>query len=189
MSILNGQSLLSSAMAGLSSTYSTLMNNSSTSGKGLTLDDLSNVDDTTINKLGNNYTFLQYLTTNFKNVDKDGDGVITCNDMNTMMKTIQSKGMTYNEIQSLCMNGNADTTLLSTVLTYFNKIDANGDGRVTSEEITKFTFDCQQDEALQKYKSYKASNTSLYYNDGVEDDLTSVLDELRPNLNGNSSNS
>ena len=97
--------------------------------------------------------------------------------------------MTYNEIQALCMNGNADTTLLSTVLTYFNKIDSNGDGRVTSEEITKFTFDCQQDEALQKYKSYRASSTSLYYNDGVEDDLTSVLDELRPNINGNSSNS
>ena len=115
MSVLNGQSLLSSAMAGLSSTYSTLMSNSSASGKGLTLDDLSNVDDTTINKLGNNYSFLQYLTSNFKSVDKDGDGVITGNDMNTMMNTMQSKGMTYNEIQALCMNGNADTTLLSTV--------------------------------------------------------------------------
>lgn len=189
MSILNGQSLLSSAMAGLSSTYSTLMSSSSTSGKGLTLDDLSNIDDTTLNKLGTNYSFLQYLTSNFKSVDKDGDGEITGSDLTKMMNTMQTKGMTYSEIQALCMNGNADTSLLSTVLTYFNKIDANGDGRVTSDEITKFSFDCQQEEALQKYKSYKASSTSLYYNDGVEDDLTSVLDELRPNISGNSSNS
>lgn len=186
MSILNGQSLLSSAMAGLSSTYSTLMSNSSSSGKGLTLDDLSNVSSTTINQLGSNFTFLQYITSNFSSLDNDGDGEISGNDLNNLMTTMQSKGLTYNEIQSLCATGNADTTLLSTVLAYFNKIDANGDGRVTSDEITKFSFECQQDEALQKYKSYRASQTSLYYNDGVEDDLTSVLDEIRPNISGSS---
>jgi hypothetical protein len=98
---------------------------------------------------------------------------------------MQSKGMTYNELQQLCVTGNADSSLLSTVLTYFNQIDANGDGRVTSDEITKFSYNCQRDEIESKYKSYRASQTSLYYNDGVEDDLTSVLDTLRPDLNGN----
>ena len=182
MSILNGQTLLASAMAGLSNTYSTLMSNSSASGKGLTLDDLTNVSSTTMNSLGNNMTFLQYLTTNFKSLDGDGDGEISSQDMNNLMSTMQSKGLTYNELQYLCTTGNGDTSLLSTVLTYFNKIDKNGDGRVTSEEITKFSMDCQNYEAEAKYKSYRASQTSLYYSDGVEDDLTSVLDSMQPDI-------
>lgn len=184
MTILNGQTLLSGAMAGLSNTYSTLMSSNSTSGKGLTLDDLSNVSSTTMLGLGNNSSFLQYLTANFSTLDKDGDGEITGTDMSNLMTTMQTKGMTYNELQSLCTTSGTDSSLLSTVLTYFNKIDANGDGRVTSEEITRFSYDCQMEEALSKYKSYKASETSLYYNDGVEDDTSSVLDSLRPNLNG-----
>lgn len=182
MSILNGQTLISGALAGLTNTYSTLMSSSSSSGKGLTLDDLSKVSTTTLNSLGSNYSFLQYLTTNFASLDKDGDGEITSVDLNNLMNTMQSKGLTYNELQSLCSTGNGDTTLLSTVLTYFNKIDANGDGRVTSDEITKFSFDCQKDEAEQKYKSFKASHMSLYYSDGVEDDTSSVLDSIKPKL-------
>ncbi len=185
MSLLNGQSLLATAMAGLTDTYSTLMSNS-TSGKGLTLKDLSNISDKTKLNLGTNYNFLQYLTNNFKNIDKDGDGEISSNDLTNVMSTMQAQGLTYNEIQALCMNGNCDNSLLSTVLTYFNKIDANGDGRVTSEEITKFSINCQRDEVEQKYKSYRASQTSLYYNDGVEDDTSSVLETLRPNLNTSS---
>ena len=186
MSILNGQSLLAGAMAGLTNTYSTLMSAHSTSGKGLTLDDLASVSSNTILSLGSNYSFLQYLTTNFASLDKDGDGEITGADLNNVMSTMQTKGLTYNEIQSLCLTNNADNSLLSTVLTYFNKIDANGDGRVTSDEITKFSYNCQRDEVEAKYKSFRASTASLYYSDGVEDDTSSVLDELRPNLSSNS---
>ncbi len=186
MSILNGQSLLSSALAGLNTTYATLVSAHSSSGKGLTLNDLANVSSNTLLGLGNNYSFLQYLTTNFASLDQDGDGEISASDMNNVMSTMQSKGLTYNEIQALCLNGNVDNSLLSTVLQYFNKIDANGDGRVTSEEITKFSYDVQRYDVEAKYKSFRASNTSLYYNDGVEDDLTSVLDSMRPTLNSNS---
>lgn len=188
MSILNGQSLLASAMSGLTNTYSTLMNDKTSTGKGLTLDDLSNVSTSTMANLGYNYTFLQYLTNNFGSLDKDGDGEINGNDMQNLMKTMQSKGFTYNELQTLCANNNTDSSLYSTVLQYFHQIDANGDGRVTSDEITRFSFDCQREEALSKYKSFKASSASLYYSDGVEDDTSSVLDSLRPNLS-NSSNS
>ncbi len=186
MSILNGQSLISSALSGLTTTYSTLVSSSSSSGKGLTLDDLSNVSSSTLVSLGSNYTFLQYLTNNFSSLDKDGDGEITSTDLNTLMTTMQAQGLTYSELQSLCSSGSGDTTLLSTVLTYFNKIDANGDGRVTSDEITKFSYDCQKEEAEQKYKSFKATSASLYYSDGVEDDTSSILDSLRPDFSSSS---
>lgn len=182
MTILNGQALLSTAMAGLTNTYSTLMSSNSASGKGLSMDDLANVSTNTMLSLGSNYSFLQYLTTNFKSLDNDGDGEISGKDLNNLMSTMQSKGLTYNELQSLCTSGNGDTSLLSTVLTYFNKIDENGDGRVTSEEITKFSMNNQRYEVEAKYKSFKASSASLYYSDGVEDDTSSVLDSLRPDL-------
>lgn len=181
MAILNGQSLLASAMAGLTNTYSTLMSSSSSSGKGLSLSDLSNLSSSALMNLGGNFTFLQYLTSNFNSLDKDGDGEITGTDLNNLMSTMQSQGLTYSELQALCSSG-GDNSLLSTVLTYFNKIDKNGDGRVTSEEITAFGYNCERDEVEQKYKSFKASHTSLYYNDGVEDDTSSVLDTIRPNL-------
>lgn len=184
MTILNGQTLLTSAMAGLTNTYSTVMSNHSSSGKGLTMDDLSNVSSQTLMSLGGNTTFLQYLTNNFADLDKDGDGEITGNDMNNLMDTMKTKGLTYNELQNLCSSNNS--SLLSTVLTYFNKIDSNGDGRVTSDEITKFSYNCQRDEAEAKYKSFRAADTSLFYNDGVENDTSSVLDSLRPDLSGNS---
>ena len=183
MTILNGQTLLTTAMSGLANTYSTVMSGKNSSGTGLTLNDLSDLSPQTMMNLGNNYTFLQYMTNNFNNLDQDGDGQITGADLNNAMTTMQSKGLTYNEIQQLCASGNCDKTLLSTVLTYFNKIDSNGDGRITSDEITKFSFDNQRNEVESKYKSYRASNSSLYYNDGVEDDTSSVLDSLRPNLN------
>ena len=187
MTILNGQTLLATAMSGLASTYSTVMNGKSSSGKGLTISDLSDLSTQTMMNLGSNYSFLQYMTTNFNNLDQDGDGEITGSDLNNIMTTMQSKGLTYNEIQQLCTTGNYDKTLLSTVLTYFNKIDANGDGRITSDEITKFSFDTQRNEVESKYKSYRASNVSIYYNDGIEDDTSSVLDSLRADLNSTTS--
>ncbi len=187
MTILNGQTLLTTAMSGLASTYTTVMNGKNSTGKGLTLNDLSDLSTNTMMNLGENYTFLQYMTTNFNTLDQDGDGEITGADLNNIMKTMQSKGLTYNEIQQLCTSGNYDKTLLSTVLTYFNKIDSNGDGRITSDEITKFSYDTQRNEVEAKYKSYRASNVSLYYNDGIEDDTSSVLDTLRPNLNSTAS--
>ncbi|MCD7779397.1 MAG: EF-hand domain-containing protein, partial [Candidatus Gastranaerophilales bacterium] len=163
------------------STYSALLSSSS-SGKGISLDDLSNLSSTTLLSLGSNYSFVQYLTNNFSSIDQDGDGEITSNDLSNVMSTMQSQGLTYSEIQSLCASGSGDTTLYSTVLQYFNKIDANGDGRVTSDEITKFSYDCQEYEMEKKYNSFKATSTSLYYSDGVEDDTSSVLDALQPTI-------
>ena len=96
MSMLNGQSLLASALAGLSSTYSTLMTNKTSDSKGLTIDDLTNVSNNTLMHLGNNYSFLQYLTTNFSNVDKDGDGEITSSDLNFLMNLTGLHIMKFN---------------------------------------------------------------------------------------------
>ena len=181
MSLLNGQSLISGAVSSLTNTYGVLLSSSS-SGTGISLSDLSNLSSTTLLSLGSNYSFVQYLTTNFSTLDTDGDGEISSSDLSTAMLTMQTQGLSYSEIQSLCSSGNCDTSLYSTVLQYFSEIDSNGDGRVTSDEITAFCLDAEEYQMEQKYKSFKASNTSLYYNDGVEDDTSSVLDAFQPDI-------
>ena len=188
MSLLNGQTLFSGVGMNLSSTYSTLLSSISKSGTGLSLKDLSGtLNASTLTALGGNTVFLSYLKNNFANLDIDGDGEITAKDMDTTINNMQTQGMTYSEIQQLCQNS-GNSTLYNTVLEYFNQIDTNGDGKVTSAEITAFNYKCDRFRVEQKYQSYRAANASLYYNDGVENDTTSVLDSMVPNMNQTNNN-
>ncbi len=183
MGLINGQTLFTGVGANLSSTYTTLLSTMSTSGKGLTLKDLSGtLTPATLTALGNNNVFLSYLKNNFNTLDADGDGEITSSDMNTTINNIQSKGLTYNEIQQLCSNS-GNSTLYNTVLEYFNQIDTNGDGKVTSAEITAFNYKCDRFRVEQKYHGYKATSASLFYSDGVENDTSSILDSMIPDMN------
>ena len=183
MSLINGQTLFTGVGANLSSTYSTLLSSMSKTGKGLSLADLSGtLDASTLTALGGNMTFLSYMKNNFSALDHDGDGVITSKDIDTTVNNIQSQGLTYNEIQQLC-SSSGNSTLYNTVLEYFNQIDTNGDGKVTSAEISAFNYKCDRFRIEQKYQSYKATSASLFYSDGVENDLSSVLDSMVPNMN------
>lgn len=180
--ISNSQSLFSGVTTNLSSTYSTLLTSISQSGKGISMNDLSqSFNTTTLAALGGNTTFLSYLKNNFNSLDVDGDGEITQTDMDTSLNNIQTQGLTYTQIQELCANS-GNSTLYNTVLEYFNEIDTNGDGKVTSAEISAFNTKCDRYQMEQKYLGYKASSASLYYSDGVTDDTSSVLDSMQPNL-------
>lgn len=182
MTILNGQGLFVGAISGLTNTYSTFAKNSKTNGS-ISLEDLTNPSDAITAQLGSNNSFLQYLTTNFSNIDADGDGKINATDMNTLTQTMQKQGLTYNEITQLVASGNSgmSSTLTDTVLTYFNKIDKNKDGRVTSEEITAFGMDSDRQKMDSEYNSFKASSMSVYYgSDSADDSKSSVLDSMYP---------
>jgi len=188
MGLINGQTLFTGVGSNLSATYSTLLSTMSKSGKGLTLSDLSGtLTPATLTALGTNNVFLSYLKNNFSALDVDGDGEITSKDMDTTLDNIQSQGLTYNEIQQLCSNS-GNSTLYNTVLEYFNQIDTNGDGKVTSAEITAFNYKCDRFRMEQKYHSYKATSASLFYSDGVENDTSSVLDSMIPDMNAKSNN-
>ena len=126
MSYLNGQNLFSTALSGLSSTYSVLLKQSGSNGK-ISLSDLTNPSDEVISLLGSNNSFMSYLTSNFSNLDSDGDGKINANDVTNLTNRMQQQGLTYNEIAQLCASGSS-STLTDTVLTYFNQIDKNHDG-------------------------------------------------------------
>lgn len=188
MAILNGQGLFVSALAGLTNTYSTFAQQNKNGG--ISLEDLSNPSDAVKAQLGTNNNFLQYLTTNFSNIDSNKDGKIDAADISKLSQTIQNKGLTYNEIVQLCASGNSgmSSTLTDTVLTYFNQIDKNHDGRVTSQEITQFSMDSDREKMETEFNSFKPSSMSVFYSDDTtaNDKPTSVLDSLYPQDKSNS---
>lgn len=182
---LSGSSLFSSALSGLSSTFSSLAKGGNNGT--LTLEQILNPDSELVNTNNLNSSFVQYLSSNFSNIDKDGDGKISANDMTELMNTISNKGMTYEEIAQLASSGAISASLTETVLTYFHEIDKNGDGRITSSEIAAYSTEADRFEMEKKYNGYNPSSASLFYgDDDAKMDLTSVLDYKYPTKSSSS---
>ncbi len=183
MSLMNGQALFANALNGLQSTYSILAKNSSNSG-GITIEDITNPSNTVLNQLGYNTSFAQFLSSNFAAIDQDGDGKISSNDMTNLTTKLSQSGLSYQELCQLCSSGMGNSDMLSNVLTYFNQIDTNKDGRVTNEEIQAFSLKADEEKLKTEYQSFKPSSMSVFY--GSEDsdsEPSSLIDNLYPQNN------
>ena len=183
MSLMNGQALFANALNGLSTTYSILAQNSQNKG-GLTIEDLTNPSTTVIQQLGGNMSFAQFLSSNFAAIDKDGDGKISSEDMSNLTTKLSQNGLTYQELCQLCSSGMGSSDMLNNVLTYFNQIDTNKDGRVTNAEIQAFSLKADEEKLKTEYKSFKPSSMSVFY--GSEDsdsEPSSLVDNLYPQNN------
>lgn len=181
----SGKGLFTQATSALSSTFTALAESNSGS---LTMQQLKKAISTnnTANAASLNTSFLSYLTTNFTNIDSDGDGTINQNDMNDFLNNMNRQGMTYEEIATLCAN-NGSNSLVNTVLTYFDEIDKNGDGRVTNEEITAFSMEEERDRLVDEFGKFKPTSMSVFYEaDSSADDWTSVMSKASRNSLGDS---
>lgn len=183
MSLMNGYSLFANALSGLSSTYSILAKNSQTNG-GLTLEDITNPSNTTLAQLGYNTSFAQFLSTNFAAIDQDADGKISADDMSNLTNKLSQNGLTYQEICQLCSSGMGNSDMLSNILTYFNQIDTNKDGRITNAEIQAFSLKADEEKLKTEYQSFKPSSMSVFYSDSDSDEEpSSLVDNLYPQDN------
>ncbi len=160
MSRLSGNSLYAQAITGLRSSYYFLMQG--IDGKGLTLKDILNPKDETKRYNYMNYSFSSYIANNFSSMDIDGDGVLSESDLTQYTSKITSQGLTYSQIAQLCSQG-ASNSLLETVLNNFNEIDANGDGRVTSAEISGYGIQEEAKEVKDKYPKIDPNKLSIFY--------------------------
>ena len=180
MSLTNGQALFTSALSGLQNTYSILAKNSTNKG-GITIDDLTNTDSTVLSQLGYNTTFAQFLTTNFSAIDKDGDGTISATDMSNLTNKLSQNGLSYEELCQLCSSGMSGSEVLTNVLTYFNQIDTNKDGRVTNAEIQAFNLKADEERLKTEYDTFRSSSMSVFYGDENSDsEPSSLVDNLYP---------
>lgn len=179
MAVLNGQALFSQALYGLQNTYSILAQNNKNGG--LSIEDISNPSSSVLQQLGGNTSFAQFLSSNFASIDKDGDGKISSDDMSNLTSKLSQKGLSYQELCQLCSSGMGGSEMLNNVLTYFNQIDTNKDGRVTNAEIQAFNLKSDEERLKTEYKTFKSSSMSVFYgNEDADDTPSSLVDRLYP---------
>ena len=159
MSNLIGSSLFTSAISGINSNFLLLLNGN----KSLSLKDILNPKDDAV-KYTVNQTFRSYLMTNFNQIDTDGDGKITSKDIDKYVTKIQTQGMTYAELSQLSSTGTSSmSSLLDTVLSNFDTIDANHDGRVTQSEINAYRINKEIKQVKEDYPTIDPTRMSLFY--------------------------
>lgn len=180
MGNLNSQGILSNALYGLSNTYSILAQNNKNGG--LTLEDITNPSKSTLQQLGGNTNFTQFLSSNFASI-AGKDGKIDADDMSNLTNKLSQNGLTYEEICQLSSSGGMgnNSTLTNTVLTYFNQMDKDKNGRVTNTEIQAFNLKSNEEKMKTEYQSFKPSSMSVFYgNEDADDKASSLIDELYP---------
>lgn len=171
MAKLVGSSLFTGAISSLNSNYLLLLNGN----QGLTLENILNPSSDNI-KYSVNQTFRNYMMTNFNQMDIDGDGTISQEDLSGYTAKLQTQGMTYNELSQLCTSGSSGmSSLLDTVLSNFNEIDSNHDGRVTQSEINAYRINEQIKDVKEKYPKIDPTKMSMFYETNT--DSTSSSDE------------
>lgn len=160
----NNNGILSGIYSGLSSTYSLL---ASQYPNGLTLENISEARTKTSNTNVLNQSFASYLQTNFSSIDKNGDGIITSEEMNNLSNTLSIQGLTKEELTQLYASGSSglsDSTMTK-ILEHFDEMDTNHDGRITSAEISAYDVNCARMEVEDDFNNRKATDMSVFYGD------------------------
>ena len=160
----NNNGILSGIYSGLSSTYSLL---ASQYPNGLMLENISEARTKTSNTNVLNQSFASYLQTNFSSIDKNGDGIITSEEMNNLSNTLSTQGLTKEELTQLYASGSSglsDSTMTK-ILEHFDEMDTNHDGRITSAEISAYDVNCARMEVEDDFNNRKATDMSVFYGD------------------------
>lgn len=159
----SGSSIISNISANLTNTYAYLA--SLYPEDGVTYKNITAARNDNTNYLTLNQPFASYLQNNFQTLDKDGDGVISADEMNNLTNTISQSGVSRNELSQLASSGAYSPEMVSKILEHFDEIDSNHDGRVTSAEITAFSHSCNMQEKIDEENYKKATNMSVFYGD------------------------
>ncbi len=160
----SGSSLLAGIYSGLTNTYSYL---AAQYPNGVTLENINaaRTDTKTAGLL--NQSFASYLQTNFSNIDKDGDGVISSAEMTNLTNQMSSQGLTKAELTQLYASGASglSSSTMENILNHFDEMDTNHDGRITSAEISAYSVDCSKQKKEDEFRMQAASNMSVFYGD------------------------
>lgn len=171
---LDGSSLFSGINAGLTNSFSLL---SSQYSDGLTLENLNAaLTNTNITNTSYGATFASYLTNNFNSVDKNGDGKISADEIQTLMNNMATQGLTREQIMSLGASSGMSSSLQETVLSHFDDIDANHDGKVTNAEINAYGVNSDIEKQKIEDRNRIVNNMSMFYGDDLTEYEGSMLD-------------
>jgi len=139
---------------------------------GVSKSDLSNYSNLATYDL----PFVQFLQQNMNLIDKNSDKIISQDELNQMFQSIQQNGYTYSQLVALSTStvSGIDSSLLSTVLANFNKIDANGDGKVSQAEINAYNLKTEITERKDEFDQFKSESFSIFYSGSESSDDSEV---------------
>jgi len=171
---LDGSSLFTGINSGLTNTFSLLSNQYQ---GDISLENLNKaLSNTNVTNTAYGSTFASYLTGNFNSIDKNGDGKISADEIQTYMNNIATQGLTREQIINLGSVSGMTNSLQETVLSHFDDIDANHDGKVTSQEISAYGVNSD----IQKQKTADinrtVNNLSMFYGSDSDKYEGSMLD-------------
>lgn len=157
---LDGTSMFSGINAGFTNAFAQM---SSQYSDGLTLENLTNaLSNTDFIKNGGNTTFASYMTTNFNSIDTDKDGIISASEIQDLMGRMATQGLTREQIMSLA-GSSGMTSLQETVLSHFDDIDKNHDGKVTNQEIQAYGVESDVEKQKIADRNRIVNNMSMFY--------------------------
>ena len=171
---LDGTSMFTGINAGLTNAFAQLTGQYS---DGVTVENL-NKALTNSNYLANsniNATFASYMTNNFNSIDSNNDGKISADEIQNLMSQMATQGLTREQIISLAGSSGLSTSLQETVLSHFDEIDKNKDGKVSNQEIQMYGVESNIAKQKLADSNRLVSNMSMFYDtSGVSD--SSLLD-------------
>ena len=157
---LDGTSMFSGINAGFTNAFAQL---SSQYSDGLTLESLTNaLSSTDFIKNGGNTTFASYMTTNFNSIDTDKDGIISASEIQDLMGRMATQGLTREQIMALA-GSSGMTSLQETVLSHFDDIDKNHDGKVTNKEVQAYGTESDVEKQKVADRNRIVNNMSMFY--------------------------
>lgn len=167
----SGSSVITNISSNLTNTYSYLA--SLFPEDGVTAKNITAARQDNTNYLTLNQPFATYLQNNFANIDKDGDGKISAEEMQNLTNTISTAGVSKAELSQLAATGAIPQEMVSKIMENFDDMDTNHDGRVTSAEITAYGYSCNKQEKLDEENYKKATGTSIFYGSDESADVSS----------------
>lgn len=171
----NNNGILSGITAGLTNTYSYL---ASQYPNGLTLENLTEARGKVSNSNILNQSFASYLQNNFTSIDKDGDGIISSNEMDNLSNLISTRGLSKAELTQLYASGSCglSESTMTKILEHFDEMDTNHDGRITSAEISAYDINASRMAVEDEFNNRRATDMSVFY--GSENSSTDTYNLL-----------
>jgi Ca2+-binding EF-hand superfamily protein len=174
MGSFNGGSLISGISNGLLNTYSQIA--STTDSKGVSAKTVSKAMSNKDLASALNPTFAGYLQSNFANLDKNHDGILTPDEIQNSANMINAMGLTSAQLTQLGTASGLSQESLSQVLAHFSDIDKNHDGRVTAAEINSYNAESSKMKLQDEFRLKSASNMSMFYgSESSDSDVKSLM--------------
>lgn len=162
---LDGTSMFTGINSGFSNTFAQL---AAQYGEGITVDNLNEAltNSNFLNNTMNGASFASYMTNNFQNIDSDSNGKISANEIQDLMSKMATQGLTREQIMALAGSSGITTSLQETVLSHFDQIDKNKDGKVTNQEIQAYGVESDLEKQKLADRNRIISNMSTFYDVG-----------------------